>query len=247
MRRPGAVRFYAAFRATHGARRLGDVQLVPITHDESFALTRRQACQLLLNDFKHLSLLQARARRLGGVVAARGLVGVERVLLLVLAAARRERGEQRGPQRAHLLAAVIVADRVLHDAVEEQRQLGRGTIAVLLREPQHRVLHDVECGFVLAHREHRLLECAPLDALQKRRKLATRCQMTLCRGGVVRAMLPSWFLRFFRPLWTESRPALYPAPRSSFAACRKRRSSTFSAIPGVRCSSSTTSSSSRTR
>src|SRR6267143_1676606 len=70
-------------------------------------------------------------------------------------------------------------------------------MAGLLGEPQHRVLHDVERGLLVAYGEDRLLECAPLDALQKRRKLATRCQVTLCRGGVVRAMLPSWFLRFF--------------------------------------------------
>src|SRR3989454_2898611 len=55
-------------------------------------------------------------------------------------------------------------------------------MSVLFREPEHRVLHDVERGLLVAHREDRLVECAPLDALQKRRKLATRCQMTLCRG-----------------------------------------------------------------
>src|SRR5437762_8558900 len=100
MRRPGAVRFYAAFRTTHDARRLSDVQLLPITHDESFALTRRQAGELLLNNFKHLSLLEARPRRLGRVVPAGRLVGFEGVLLLVVAAAGREGRKQRGPQRA---------------------------------------------------------------------------------------------------------------------------------------------------
>ena len=51
-----------------------------------------------------------------------------------------------------------------------------GRCAVLLGEPQHRVLHDVERRFLVAHGEHRLLERAPLDALQERRKLAARCQ-----------------------------------------------------------------------
>src|SRR2546421_1244350 len=70
-------------------------------------------------------------------------------------------------------------------------------MAVLLREPEHCVLHDVERRLFVADSELRLLECSPLDTLQERRQLASRCQITLCRGGVVRAMLPSWFLRLF--------------------------------------------------
>src|SRR5205085_11541482 len=129
MRRPGAVRFYAALRATHDARRLSDVQFLPVTHQESFALTHRQARELLLNDFKHLCLLELGTGRWRRLAVAR-LVGLERILLLVVAAARRERGKQRRPERAHLLASVIVADRVLHDAMKEQRQLVGGTSAV---------------------------------------------------------------------------------------------------------------------
>src|SRR3989454_12167580 len=112
-------------------------------------------------------------------------------------------------------------------------------MSVLFREPEHRVLHDVERGLLVAHREDRLLECAPLDALQKRRKLATRCQMTLCRGRCCSRDVTIMVSKVFRPSWTESRPALYPAPRSSFAASRRRRSNTFSATRGVQSSSST--------
>src|SRR5436190_6599274 len=202
MRRPGAVRFYAALRATHDARRLSDVQFFPVTHQESLALTCRQPRKLLLNDFKYLSLLELRARGGGGVRIAR-LVGVERVLLLVLATAGRERREERRPERAHLLAAVIVADRVLHDAVKQQRQLVRRTLAVFLGEAQHCVLHEIERRLLVTHSEHCLLERAPLDALQKRRKLASRCQIDPLRGDVVRAMLPSWFLRLFARPWIE--------------------------------------------
>jgi hypothetical protein len=42
-------------------------------------------------------------------------------------------------------------------------------MAVALGEPQHRVLHDVERRFLVAHGEHGLLERSPLDALEKRR------------------------------------------------------------------------------
>src|SRR5919197_3019314 len=87
MRRPGAVRFHAAFRASHDARRLRDVQFLPVTHKEGFALTGRQALELLLNDFKHLSLLELGPGSGRGLALAR-LIGFERVLFLVLAAAR---------------------------------------------------------------------------------------------------------------------------------------------------------------
>src|ERR1051325_1058393 len=126
MRRPGAVCFHAALRTTHDARRLSDVQFLPVTHQESLALTYRQTLELLLNDFKHLTLLQFGARRRLDVRAVPRLVGLQRVLLVVLAAAGRERGEERRPQRAHLLAPVIVADRVLRAGGEEKRPFPRG-------------------------------------------------------------------------------------------------------------------------
>src|SRR2546422_7033040 len=47
-------------------------------------------------------------------------------------------------QRAHLLAAEPIADRVLHDAVKQKWQLLGRAVPVLLREAQHRVLDDVE-------------------------------------------------------------------------------------------------------
>jgi hypothetical protein len=74
------------------------------------------------------------------------------------------------------LAAEPIPDRVLHDAMEEQRKLLRGPIPVLLREPQHRVLHDIERRLLVADGEYGLFERAPLDALEKRRQLAAGCQ-----------------------------------------------------------------------
>src|SRR6266852_4740603 len=99
-------------------------------------------------------------------------------------------------------------------------------MSVLFREPEHRVLHDVERGLLVAHGEDGLLESATLDALQKRRKLATRCQMTLCRGGIVRAMLPSWFLRLF------ARHG--PSQDQHSLGCRDRRSLSPGGGGGIR-------------
>src|SRR6185295_4275428 len=144
----------------------------PVTHDKGLALTSRQARKLLLNDFKNLSLLEVGGWRRKVARSIRRLQGLERVGIVVLAAPWRERGEQRRPERAHLLPAKPVAHRVLHDAVEEQRQLGRRALAVFLGEPQHRVLHDIERGFLVADREYRLLECPPLDAFEERLELA---------------------------------------------------------------------------
>jgi hypothetical protein len=73
-------------------------------------------------------------------------------------------------------------------------------MTVLFGEPQHGVLHDIERCLLFAYGEDRLLESAPLDALQKRRKLATRCQLTLCRGGVVRADVTIMVSKVFPPV-----------------------------------------------
>jgi hypothetical protein len=53
--------------------------------------------------------------------------------------------------------------------VKQHRQLARWPLAVLLGEPQHRILHDIERRLLLADGVHGLLESAPLDALEKRR------------------------------------------------------------------------------
>jgi hypothetical protein len=51
------MRFHAAFRATHAPGGFGHVQFLPVTHDEGFALTLRQARDLFVNDFKDLGAL----------------------------------------------------------------------------------------------------------------------------------------------------------------------------------------------
>ncbi|MEM4303785.1 MAG: hypothetical protein QXQ70_07825, partial [Candidatus Caldarchaeum sp.] len=53
--------------------------------------------------------------------------------------------------RAHAAAALYVADTVLEDTVEERLPLLRRAVGIGACEPQHRVLHDVECIVLVAH------------------------------------------------------------------------------------------------
>ena len=179
MRRPGAVRLHAALRASHGLGGLRDVQFLPVTHEESLALTRRQAAKLLFNDFKNLSPFQLVRRRFLAVGVAGLLQGFQRILVVLLAAP----GARRGQQRWSTASAPSGAG-----TSRGSRSAGcAGTAAAALRrrgrrssrQPQHRVLHDVERRFLVADGEHRLLEGAPLDARQERRQFTARCQFSL--------------------------------------------------------------------
>src|SRR5688572_23788388 len=113
MRRPGAMRFHAALRASHSSRSVGDVQFIQVTHDESLALTLRETVELLPNDIKDLRSLKL----LPGILA--GVRDVFQGVRFVLPVAPgRERGNQRRPKRAHPAAAEVIPDGVLHDAVK---------------------------------------------------------------------------------------------------------------------------------
>jgi hypothetical protein len=65
----------------------------------------------------------------------------------------------------------MVADGILQDPLEEERQLLGWAVAVALGETQHRILDDVERGLFVADREARLLEGAPLGGGEKLGKL----------------------------------------------------------------------------
>jgi hypothetical protein len=58
----------------------------------------------------------------------------------------------------------MVVDRILKDSLEQERQLGRGTVGIFLGQLEHRVLDDVERRVVVANGELRVLERPPLDA-----------------------------------------------------------------------------------
>src|SRR4051812_30765387 len=107
MRGPRAMRFHASLGAAHGLGGFGNVQFLPVTHDKSFALTRRQLCNLLLNYFKYLSPLYLYAGGLLSIRAVGRLQGFERIVVILLRAAAAQRGKQRRPQRTDLLAAKV--------------------------------------------------------------------------------------------------------------------------------------------
>src|SRR5712664_3307691 len=88
MRRPRAMRFHAALRAAHNSGGFGHVQLLPVTHDKSLALTSRQPRELLLNNFKHLSSLQLLRRRFLRIGPVGGLQGFKLILFIVFSARR---------------------------------------------------------------------------------------------------------------------------------------------------------------
>ena len=84
----------------------------------------------------------------------------------------------------------MVVDRILKDALEQERQLGRGTVGIFLRQLEHGVLHDVERGVLVPDREHRVLERPPLDAGEEGRDFLRGRQGSLvapvgaARGGL---------------------------------------------------------------
>jgi hypothetical protein len=72
----------------------------------------------------------------------------------------------------------MVVDRVLQDPLEEHRQLGDRPGRVVFRQLEHRVLHDIERGVLVADREHRLLERAALDVGEQGRNFLLRSQFS---------------------------------------------------------------------
>jgi len=98
----------------------------------------------------------------------------ERIEVLILVIPVPERGKQRRPRRAHLLAPEIVVNGVLQDALKQHRQLLRRLGGVFLGQLEHRVLYDVERRILIAYSEERLLERAALDLREKSREFLMR-------------------------------------------------------------------------
>jgi hypothetical protein len=55
----------------------------------------------------------------------------------------------------------------LQDALEQHRPFDGWLCAVFFGELEHRVLNDIECVFLVAHGENRLLESAAFYAGEK--------------------------------------------------------------------------------
>ena len=77
----------------------------------------------------------------------------------------------------------MIADGVLEDALEQQRQLGGGPRRVLLGQPQHRVLHDVQRRFLVVDGVDALLESAALDGGEEVGHLLAGGQGSSCIRG----------------------------------------------------------------
>ena len=87
---------------------------------------------------------------------------------------------------AHLLAPEPVHRRVRQDALEQQRQFGRRPVDVLLGQPDHRVLHDVQRGVVVANGVDRPLEGPLFDALEEVGEFFVGCQVKRAWGACPR-------------------------------------------------------------
>ena len=119
-----------------------------------------------------------------------GLHGLKRIGL-VLIPARGQRRKQGSPQRAYFLSAIEIPDSVLQDALKQHRQFLGRFVSVLFSQLQHGILHDVQCSLVVANREHRLLERAPLYAGKKVRQFCAGCQMRFLKALGFRLQRPA--------------------------------------------------------
>src|SRR5574337_237981 len=190
MDRPRAMRLDAAFGTTHRGGGLGDVEFFPVTQQEGFALTRGQRRHLGLDRLHDLDPRHRVGRALGAEHGFDRFESFEQVVVAVFACGVEVR-QVLQHRIAHPQATEVVHRRVRQDALEQQRQLGRGTVGVAFGQPDHRVLDDVQRGVVVADGVHDPLEGALLDALEEVR------QFSFARQG----LLP------YRPR-PERRPAM---------------------------------------
>lgn len=153
--------FDASFRATHRGCRFGYVHVFPVTHQESFPLTRRQLFYFFFNQVECLGLQQHAFRGAGARIILVGGEGFERVVVFVIV--RGEGGKQRCPHGADLASPVVVPDRILKDPLKQHGKLVVGTVAVFFGQLEHRILNDIERGIFIADGKYRLLEGSALD------------------------------------------------------------------------------------
>lgn len=136
-------------------------------------MTRGEFFYLFFNGGKDLRLLKV---AMG--VAQVGLrvygEGFQRVGVFVVGG--RKRRQQGGPQGTHLLTAVIVADRILEDALEQERQFRCRPGAIFLGQFHHGILDDILSGVLVPNGKERLFVSAPFDAGQKIGQFGTGCQ-----------------------------------------------------------------------
>jgi hypothetical protein len=72
-----------------------------------------------------------------------------------------------------------IANGILQNALEQQRQLLRRSIAILFRQFHHGILHDIQRCVIVAHGKRSLLESASFDLNQEIGKLPLGSQFYL--------------------------------------------------------------------
>jgi len=65
---------------------------------------------------------------------------------------------------AYLLPAKIVQYGVLQDAVEQHRKLLYRLVSIAFRELEHGILHDIQCGMLVAYGEACMFVRTAFDA-----------------------------------------------------------------------------------
>ncbi len=185
-----AVRLYAALGAPHRRCGFRYVQLFPVTQKKCLALTGGQLFKGLSDQIRNLRALHAIGRTVAAAAGAIGLHVLQRIVILGSVPGMK-RGKQRGPQRPHFLAPVEVADGVLQDALEQQRQLRRRSSRVFDRQLQHRVLDDIQRDVPVAHCKDGLLERPPLYVREEGGQFllgSQKCPSSLCGNSLVDAL-----------------------------------------------------------
>jgi hypothetical protein len=77
------------------------------------------------------------------------------------------------------VAAEVITNGILQNALKQHRQLFDRSRAIFLRQPHHGVLHDIQCGMIVMHGKGRLFERAPFNLDQKIRKFAFSGQFAI--------------------------------------------------------------------
>jgi hypothetical protein len=184
MRCTGTVRLDAAFRAAHHGCCFGYIHILPVTHQESLALTRRQTLDFLLDDMHDLRAFDLVGAAFAISVPAWASNVSSRSLSSPSRSSRRfEKASPRccapsggGTSRGWCSAGCAGT------AAAVRRQACRR----IFRQLDHGVLHDVQRGFVVAHGEHGLLEGASFHAGEKVGEflsVAMQANTAVGRGG----------------------------------------------------------------
>ena len=172
------MRFDAALRATHGRRRFGNVQLLPITHQKGFPLTSGQFAYFILDGQQNLCPFCDLFSTFGSRVAVSMLHSLQqiKVSVLILRVEVAQVGEQGA---SDFLPPEPVQRAVRQDTLKEHRQLGRRFVPVVFSQFHHAVLNNVKRRLFVANVIKGTFEGPLFNALQKVGEFLFVCQEDL--------------------------------------------------------------------